>query len=726
MPALPSPLPFLNDLLNLAAARGATAVYLMPGAPPSLRVDDRLVKVSPAVFTPEHVAALAHALMNEAQLARWIASRDLDFTVDLGAVGRWRASAFFRRDQPAMVLRPMVRDMPTIDSLGLPAVLGAVALAATGLVLIASGSPAIRHEAMAALVDHRTRHGFGAIVLVGDDTPFEHVASRCEIHRVDHAGSAWRWVQEHATDSAPVAVVLDSLRGRTAVERALHIARSALCIAPVSARDVAQALARLLPQETFGGDDVLPRHFADQLRAAVGLRQLQTLDGKRHVVAAEVLVASPLVAAQLADGSFEALGSVMRTSRELGMQTLDQHLFELYEAGAVAYEDALRNAQSVNDLRLSIKLNSQRARSKDLSAGIDHLAIVGGEPHAPAPLKLNPFVAPAPPSDSATADPFAEDPWDDFGDLPTAGGEASRPPTASSLDDPFDAVDTERTGIKPGPLGPPDRVQFRAFAPERIAPGATVLVDIWACLPAQAAEVASLAASTAAHWQAGLRAGVSVQRGSMVTVRLQIDALQVDPAVQVLDWQGEPVNASFVVAAPVDARIGAHGARAWLLVNAVPIGELTFLLNVATVPAEPNFVDAGASSIAYRSAFASFASEDRAEMLARVQGMKTVAPDLDIFIDALSLRAGERWQQRIDQEVAARQRLLLFWSPHAAESKWVDYEWRAAARLKGLDAIDPVPLADPRLANPPGELQALHFNDVYLAHIESERRFTKA
>jgi hypothetical protein len=552
-------------------------------------------------------------------------------------------------------------------------------------------------------------------------------------------------------------VVLDSLRGRAAVECALNIARSALCVAPVMARDVAQALARLLPRETFGGDDALPGHFADQLRAAVGLRQVPTIDGKRHVLAADVLVASPLVAAQLADGSFDALGPVMRTSRELGMQTLDQHLFELYDAGTVAYEDALRNAQSVNDLRLSIKLNSQRARSKDLAAGVHHMEIVGGEPHAPEPPATDPFFAPPSPGESPAADPLAgfgggdslsgdgealtdpffappspgkspaADPLAGFGggDSLSADGEALRSPAALSLDDLFGAVDTERAAIKPGPLGPPDRVQFRAFAPERIAPGSTVLVDIWACLPAQAGEVASLAASTAAYWQAGLQTGVSVQRGSLVTVRLQIDALKVDPAVQVLDWQGEPVNASFVVTVPAAANIGAHVARARLLVNAVPVGELTFLLNVAAAPAEPNFVDAGASSVAYRSAFASYASEDRAEMLARVQGMKAVAPDLDIFIDALSLRAGERWQQRVDQEVAARQRLLLFWSPHAAGSKWVDYEWRAAARLKGLDAIDPVPLADPRLANPPGELQALHFNDVYLAHIEAERRFTK-
>jgi len=156
------------------------------------------------------------------------------------------------------------------------------------------------------------------------------------------------------------------------------------------------------------------------------------------------------------------------------------------------------------------------------------------------------------------------------------------------------------------------------------------------------------------------------------------------------------------------------------------MGELTFMLNLAPALAEPDFVDTGASLVAYRSAFASYVSEDRGEMLARVQGIKAVAPDLDIFIDALSLRAGDRWQQRIDQEVAARQRLPRFWSPHAAGSKWVDYEWGAVARLKGVDAIGPVPLADPRLANPPGELQALHFNDVYLAHIEAERRFTKA
>jgi len=271
----------------------------------------------------------------------------------------------------------------------------------------------------------------------------------------------------------------------------------------------------------------------------------------------------------------------------------------------------------------------------------------------------------------------------------------------------------------PGPAAPPAReaVQFRAYAPPGIAPGSAALVDIWACLPSQADAMARLARASSQPVAEGLRAGVSLVRGAVVTVRLRIEGLRVKPASQPLVWDGEPANASFVAAAPDGASEGRHRAIARLVVDGMTVGDLQFLVTVAARAADPALADTQAVHTRCRSAFASYAADDRAEVLARVQGMKAIAPELDIFVDVLSLRAGDRWQQRVEREVSLRDRLFLFWSNAARSSRWVDFEWRLAQRLKGIDAIDPVPLVDPRSAPPPDELSALHFGDAFVEYI---------
>ena len=671
---------FLEKLLLMGTQRHATAVYVVPEASPSLRLDGQVVPVSAERCTAAHVQLLIESLLDHAPLAMFEKRKDVHTTVAVPDGTRWRANVFITEGQPAMVLRPIPTTIPSLVSLDLPRVLAVAVLGRSGLILLLSSSRTALENSVAALVEHRNLHGSGTISIVGADYPFEHVAKQCVIDKVGDEKQlllSQTTGPERAIVWSPDADLLD-------LAKTLDQATSTLCILPrLVARQFdglggwLDATAARLPEDSR--DSSLTR-LARTLSVATLIQPVPRQDGKGRILAAEVLLNSLAVTELLQQGRFGDLHEQMRTPalREMGAQTLDSALFELYEAGQIAYEDALRHATDVRWLRLSIKLKSVRARALDLSAGTEHLAIDGaGGTLATAPDPLgNEAALSLSPAEVESREPLAE----------------------------------RRDGV-----------EFRAYTPEAIAPSSSCVVDLWACLPSQAAEVAQLAVSTARSLQAGLRKGVSLTRGTLVTVRLNVDGLKVKGAAQSLLWDGEPGNVSLVVSAPADAAPGPHAASARLLAGGIHVGELNFLLTVALneVASEPR--EAQVQKRLCRSAFASYATSVRAEMLARVQGIKAVAPDIDIFVDALSLRAGQDWKARVEAEVLARESLLLFWSPHARDSRWVHHEWRFALSRKGLGAIAPVPLADPRDAPPPRELRALHFNDAYLPYIEQER-----
>ena len=672
---------FLENLLLLGTQRRATAVYFIPDAPPSLRLDGQVVPVSAKRFTTSHVQLLIESLLDRVLAALFEKSKDLHTTVAIADGTRWRVNVFITEGQPAMVLRPISATIPSLESLALPKVLGATVLSGSGLVLVLSPSRTALENSVAALVEHRNIHGSGTISIADTAYPYEHIGKQCVIDKIGDE----RQPLSSQTTAPGNAIVWSPDAEISELNEALDQAVSTLCIVPrLVARQFEglcgwlDAMVAELPEDS--------RHWyltrlARTLSVATLIQPVPQEDGKGRVLAAEVLLNSPVVTDLLHQGRVVDLHQRMRSPglREMGAQTLDAALCELYEAGQITYENALRYALDVNWLRLSIKLNSGRARAQDLSAGIEHLAIVGGGSRTlgttPDPRRTEPAPSSSP------------------------SGFESREPLAELR----------------------DRVEFRAYTPETIAPNSSCVVDVWACSPSQAAEVARLAASTTRSLQAGLRKGMSITRGTLVTVRLNVEGLKVKGAAQSLLWDGEPGNLSFVVSAPADASLGPHATVARLLAGGIHIGELNFLLTVAVKEASVEPREAQVQQKLCRSAFASYATSDRAEMLARVQGMKTVAPDIDIFVDALSLRAGEDWKARVEAEVMARESLLLFWSPHARDSRWVHHEWQFALRRKGLRAIAPVPLADPRDAPPPRELRELHFNDAFLPYIEQER-----
>ena len=300
---------------------------------------------------------------------------------------------------------------------------------------------------------------------------------------------------------------------------------------------------------------------------------------------------------------------------------------------------------------------------------------------------------------------------------------AEAPPDSDSdtLSAPQSASAPPATGRVLGSAAPSrESVDFAAFAPQSIARDATVMLDIWAFLPDQYASVVDSALDIGQDLKAGRKAGVSVPRGEILDITIQIAGLEVPDPVDTLVWDGVPTNASFIVHVPSDAEHSTYAGTAAIGYQGLTIGKLTFLLSVAGHVAD-EYADHSEHSRYPKTAFASYASENRDEVLTRIQGMKKVAPDLDVFLDVLSLRSGDNWREKLESHVPTKDTFYLFWSQSAAQSEWVEREWRLALNRRGLNYIDPVPLEEPDTAPPPEELNELHFSDAFLAYIAYHR-----
>jgi hypothetical protein len=203
-------------------------------------------------------------------------------------------------------------------------------------------------------------------------------------------------------------------------------------------------------------------------------------------------------------------------------------------------------------------------------------------------------------------------------------------------------------------------------------------------------------------------------------VRLSIAGFTLTDSTDTILWQGEIGNATFPVQVPSDATPGPHAGQVTFHIEGLQIAKLHFVVEVGPREAAREALPVKEQRL--RSAFASYASPDRDEVLARVQGMQKALPSLDVFLDVASLRSGDRWADRLTKEISDRDVFYLFWSAHASKSEWVEREWRTALQVRGIDYIDPVPLAPPAEVPPPPELaDQLHFNDWVLAYMRCSK-----
>ena len=370
---------FINDLLRLMVARGGSDLFLTSEFPPAIKIDGRVQRVSPQPLTGLHTLALARAVMNERQATEYERTKECNFAISPQGIGRFRVSAFMQQGQVGMVMRTIPQTLPTVDMLGLPQIMKDISMTKRGLVIMVGATGSGKSTSLAAMVDWRNEHDQGHIITIEDPVEFVHPHKNCIVtqREVGIDTDGWAIALKNTLRQAPDVILMGEIRDRETMEHAVSFAETGhLCISTLHANSANQALDRIINLVPDERRQQLLMDLSLNLKSIVSQRLLPRQEGKGRVAAVEILLNTPLIGELIFKGEVGEMKDLMKRSRELGMQTFDQALFDLYENQLVTFEDAMRNADSVNDLRLQIKLNSNRARSSDLSAGTEHLTIV--------------------------------------------------------------------------------------------------------------------------------------------------------------------------------------------------------------------------------------------------------------------------------------------------------------------------------------------------------------
>ena len=369
---------FINDLLQLMVNRKGSDLFLTAEFPPAIKVDGAVARVSPQPLSPNHTMALARSIMSDRQMAEFERTKECTFAISPAGIGRFRVNAFIQQGRVGMVLRTIPADIPTIDQLGLPQVLKDVAMTKRGLCIFVGATGSGKSTSLAAMVDWRNQNSFGHIITVEDPIEFVHPHKNCIItqREVGLDTDSWEAALKNTLRQAPDVILMGEIRDRETMEHAIVFSETGhLCMATLHANSANQALDRIVnffPEERR---EQLLLDLSLNLRGMISQRLMPRQGTKGRIAALEVLLNTPLVSDLIAKGDVVEIKEIMQKSRELGMQTFDQALFDLFEAGSITYEDALRNADSVNNLRLQIKLHSQRAKS-DLMAGTENFKVM--------------------------------------------------------------------------------------------------------------------------------------------------------------------------------------------------------------------------------------------------------------------------------------------------------------------------------------------------------------
>jgi twitching motility protein PilU len=370
---------FMHDLLRVMVSKKASDLFITAGFPPALKVDGKVTPISNQTLTPTHTQELARSIMNDKQAEEFEATKECNFAISPPGVGRFRVNAFVQQSRVGLVLRTINSAIPKIEELGLPTQLKEIALTKRGLVVFVGGTGSGKSTSLAAMIGFRNETTHGHIVTIEDPIEYVHDHKNCIVtqREVGVDTDSWHAALKNTLRQAPDVILIGEIRDRDTMDYAIAFAETGhLAMATLHANSANQALDRIInffPEERRAQ---LLMDLSLNLKAFVSQRLIPMKDSKGRVAAVEILINSPLISDLIFKGDVHEIKEIMAKSRELGMQTFDQHLFDLYEAGKISYEDALRNADSVNDLRLRIKLYSQSSKDRDLTSGLDNLTIV--------------------------------------------------------------------------------------------------------------------------------------------------------------------------------------------------------------------------------------------------------------------------------------------------------------------------------------------------------------
>ena len=370
---------FMHDLLRLMTSKNGSDLFVTADFPPAFKIDGKVTPVSNQLLSATHTLELARAIMSDKQAAEFEARKECNFAISPSGLGRFRVSVFFQQSKVGMVLRTITTQIPTLEELGLPNQLKDVVMTKRGLVIMVGATGSGKSTTLAAMLGYRNENSYGHIITIEDPVEYIHPHRNCIVTQRDVGIDTEDWgvALKNALRQAPDVIQIGEIRDRETMDHAIAFAETGhLCLATLHANSSNQALDRIInffPEERR---QQLLMDLSLNLKGLISQRLIPLRDTKGRCVAIEIMLNSPLISDLIFKGEVHEIKEVMKKSRELGMQTFDQALFDLYEADKISYENALRNADSVNDLRLSIKLKGKESLNRDLSKGTEHLGIV--------------------------------------------------------------------------------------------------------------------------------------------------------------------------------------------------------------------------------------------------------------------------------------------------------------------------------------------------------------
>jgi len=405
---------YLQNLLKIMLSRKASDLFISNDFPPSMKIDGKMTAVAPAnqKLGPVHTRAMAYAIMNEKQRAEFEVEKECNFAISPEGIGRFRVNIFVQQGHVGMVLRTITTAIPKFDDLRLPPVLKEVSLTKRGLVILVGGTGSGKSTSLAAMIDHRNENSHGHIITIEDPVEYVHKNKNCLItHReVGADTNSWFAALKNTLRQAPDVILIGEIRDKETMEYAVAFAETGhLAMATLHANSANQALDRIInffPEERRAQ---LLMDLSLNLKAVVSQRLVPCADGKGRRAAIEILLNTPMIQDQIFKGEVHAIKETMAKSKEAGMQTFDQALFDLYEAGQITFEDALRNADSVSEFKLNVKLNSKRKTADPavprVELTVDHGPEEEKEEEKPVsgPASFTPSPAPAPAKQPAAA-----------------------------------------------------------------------------------------------------------------------------------------------------------------------------------------------------------------------------------------------------------------------------------------------------------------------------------
>jgi twitching motility protein PilU len=368
----------IHNLLRGMISKKASDLFITSGFPPAFKVDGKMTPVSNQTLTSVHTQELARAIMNDRQAAEFEATHECNFAISPPGIGRFRVNIFMQQQRVGMVLRTITTKIPDLDEMGMPPVLKDIVMTKRGLVILVGGTGSGKSTTLAGMIGHRNKNSYGHIITIEDPVEYVHEHANCIItHReVGVDTENWHNALKNTLRQAPDVILIGEIRDRETMEYAVAFAETGhLCMATLHANSANQALDRIInffPEERR---EQLLMDLSLNIKALISQRLIPKKDGVGRAAAIEILLNSPLIADLIFKGEVHAIKEVMSKSRELGMETFDGALFNLYESGAIAYEEALKNADSVNDLRLRIKLESKLSGDRDVMSGTEHLKL---------------------------------------------------------------------------------------------------------------------------------------------------------------------------------------------------------------------------------------------------------------------------------------------------------------------------------------------------------------